>query len=101
MLALADVARLLAWSDEPALLVRVPYGPSRGRRWSDLDDAALARIVEGETGGNIDMLFTARREQVLRSGQAAAAPAPDAAATPPQLSLGLAPEANGSGVSRG
>ncbi len=83
MLALADVAQLLAWSDEPALLVRVPYGPSRGRRWSELDDAALARIVEGEIGGNADMLFTARHEQSRRGASLAAA------GTLPQLSLGL------------
>ena len=40
MLAMADVAQLLAWSDEPALLVKVPFGPWRGRRWGR---AATAR----------------------------------------------------------
>jgi exodeoxyribonuclease X len=84
MLAMVDVEQLLAWSAEPALLVRVPYGPSRGRRWRDLDDAALARIIENETSGNADMLFSARTEQTRRAGIVPALP------EPAQLSLGLA-----------
>jgi len=83
MLALASVAQLLAWSDEPALLVRVPYGPSRGRLWKDLEDAALIRIVAGETGSNQDVLFTARTEQTRRNGVR------QAASEPAQLSFGL------------
>ncbi len=88
MLALSSVEQMLAWSSEPALLVRVPYGPSRGRRWGDLDDDALLRVVEGEIGGNVDMLFTARTEQARRAGL----PSTDAGTGPglPQLSLGLA-----------
>ena len=66
MLALAGVEQLLAWSAEPALLVRVPFGPSRGRAWSDLDDAALDRIIAGESGGNQDVAFTARTERRRR-----------------------------------
>jgi exodeoxyribonuclease X len=87
MLAMSSVEQMLAWSDEPALLVRVPYGLSRHRRWCELDDAALARILEGEIGGNADMLFTARTELARRSesGQPPAAPA-----KAPQLSLRLA-----------
>ena len=90
MLAMSSVEQMLAWSSEPALLVRVPYGPSRGRRWGDLDDDALRRIVEGEIGGNVDMLFTARAEQARRAGP----PSAEAHAGPtlPQLSLGLANE---------
>ena len=68
MLALAGVAQLLAWSDEPALLIRVPFGPSRGRVWADLDDDALARIIAGESGGNADVAFSARYEQRRRGG---------------------------------
>ncbi len=67
MLALADVAQLLAWSDEPALLVKVPFGPWRGRRWSELDDAALEQVLAG-SGGNADMAFTARNERSRRAG---------------------------------
>ncbi len=81
MLALAELSQLLTWSAEPALLVRVPYGPSRGRRWAELDDAALSRIIEAEAGGNLDMRFSARTEQARRIGVT-----PQAA----QMSLGLA-----------
>ncbi len=83
MLALADVAQLLAWSDAPALLARVPHGAWRGRRWRDLDDAALAGLLAGESGGNADLIFTARTEHERRAG---AAPQAGAAA---QFSLGL------------
>ena len=69
MLAMAGVEQLLAWSAEPALLVRVPFGPSRGRAWADLDDDALARIIGGESGGNQDVAFTARHELRRRSGE--------------------------------
>jgi exodeoxyribonuclease X len=68
MLALAGVEQLLAWSAEPALLVRVPFGPSRGRVWADLDDEALGRIIAGESGGNQDVAFTARYEARRRGG---------------------------------
>jgi exodeoxyribonuclease X len=68
MLALASVEQLLAWSAEPALLPRVPFGVQRGRRWSELDDAALERILRGEAGGNIDMVFSARMERARRDG---------------------------------
>ena len=62
MLGLASLEQLLAWSAEPALLVRVPAGPMRGRRWQDLDDASLAAALDGEFGRNADVLFTARME---------------------------------------
>lgn len=68
MLNLAGLETLLVWSGEPALLVRVPFGPFRGRAWTDLEDSALERIIGGERGGNQDMLFTARREQARRNG---------------------------------
>ena len=83
MLATTGVEQLLAWSSEPALLVRVPYGASRGRRWSELDEAALDRILQAEASGNADMLFSARTERVRRAGAAQAPPAPG------QLSLSL------------
>ncbi len=66
MLALASVDQLLAWSAEPALLVRVPTGPLRGRRWQDLEGVDLDRMLAGEFGRNPDMLFTARTEQARR-----------------------------------
>ncbi len=66
MLALAEVAQLLAWSEQPALLVRVPNGALRGRRWEELDDAQLGQVLDGQHGHNQDMLFTARTEQARR-----------------------------------
>ncbi len=66
MLAMVPVEQLLAWSAEPALLVRVPFGPYRGRSWQDLDDQALDRIIAGESGGNQDVAFTARTERARR-----------------------------------
>ncbi len=81
MLALASVEQLLAWSAEPALLVRVPTGPLRGRRWRDLDEASLDRVLAGEFGRNADILFTAAQERAGRR--------PTGAEPPPQLPLGL------------
>ncbi len=74
MLALVDVDQLLAWSDEPALLVRVPFGPWRGRRWGELGEEALEQILAGGAGSNVDMAFTARTERARRDGGTAAAP---------------------------
>jgi exodeoxyribonuclease X len=68
MLAVASVRQLLAWSAEPALLVRVPNGALRGRRWEDLDSGQLGRVLAGEFGQNQDMLFTARYEVARRTG---------------------------------
>lgn len=75
MLAVASVEQLLAWSAEPALLARVPFGPWRGRSWRDLDAAALDRIIAGESGGNQDVAFTARHERARRVGDTPAPPA--------------------------
>ena len=80
MLATASVAQLLAWSDLPALLVRVPNGPLRGRRWDELDDAQLARVLAGEWGQNQDALFTAREERARREA---------GGALPGQMRLGV------------
>ena len=68
MLAMATVKQLLAWSAQPALLVRVPTGALRGRRWDALDDAQLDQVLRGELGQNPDVLFTARQEQARRGG---------------------------------
>ena len=75
MLAIASVAQLLSWSEQPALLVRVPNGALRGRRWDELDAAQLDRVLAGEWGQNQDMLFTARTELARRGGGGGAATA--------------------------
>ncbi|WP_454760706.1 DNA polymerase III subunit epsilon [Caulobacter segnis] len=41
MLNEASLEQLLAWSQEPGLLPRVPTGPDRGKPWRRLDDEAL------------------------------------------------------------
>ena len=76
MLDIVGLDQLLAWSAEPALLARVPFGPSRGRAFAELDEAALDRILAGESGGNQDVAFTARAEKQRRA-------APGAGPTPP------------------
>jgi exodeoxyribonuclease X len=68
MLALASLDRLIAWSAEPALLPRIPYGSHRGRNWRDLDEAALGRILQGQSGNDADLLFSARMERERRGG---------------------------------
>jgi len=75
MLNEASLDQLIAWSREPALLVRVPFGPFRGRRWADLDDTALDAILARDT--DRDMRFTARHERDRRNG-AGPAPTPQA-----------------------
>jgi len=73
MLNEAGLDQLLAWSRDPALLVRVPFGPYRGRRWTELADAALAEILDRDS--DRDVRFTARSERDRRAGTA---PAPQA-----------------------
>lgn len=77
LLAAVGLDQLLAWSAQPALLVRVPVGPLRGRRFADLDEAALDRIAAGDYGRNIDVMFTARTERAQRVDGGTPAPATD------------------------
>jgi exodeoxyribonuclease X len=65
MLNVASIDDLLAWSDEPGLLPRVPAGAERGRAWSDLDADALRRYAEDR---NEDVRFSAAEELKRRSG---------------------------------
>jgi exodeoxyribonuclease X len=81
MLALADVPTLLAWSAEPALLVRVPFGRLRGRRFVDLPTEELARLADGSERMNTDVMFSARRALEAR-GEGAAPPVPASAEAP-------------------
>ncbi len=87
LLAAAPLEALLRWSAEPALLIRVPQGPFRGRLWPDLADEALDALASGAHGQNADLLFTARHERRRREaigagdGAAAATEAVDAQAT--------------------
>ncbi len=87
MLDLVGLDQLIAWSTEPALLVRVPFGPYRGRLWRELDDSALDAILARDS--DRDVRFTARHEQTRRGG---AAPTQDGGTGPapaPQSALPL------------
>ncbi|WP_194955758.1 3'-5' exonuclease [Tsuneonella amylolytica] len=65
----AGLDTLLAWSAEPGLLPRVPYGADRGRYWHELDDEA----VRGYTADrNEDVRFSAQKEVERRFGVAPA-----------------------------
>lgn len=59
MLNEASLEQLLAWSEEPGLLPRVPAGPERGQYWRDLDDARLQRFAKDR---DEDIRFSARTE---------------------------------------
>jgi exodeoxyribonuclease X len=74
MLTLASVDQLLAWSAQPALLVRVPTGALRGRSWAELDREQLQWVLSGEFGNNPDMMFTARTELARRGETPSPAP---------------------------
>lgn len=65
MLAQASVAQLIAWSAEPGLLPRVPYGAERGQPWRDLDDTVLTRFIGDR---DEDVRFTAQAERTRRDG---------------------------------
>jgi exodeoxyribonuclease X len=73
MLNAASVAQLLAWSDEPGLLPRVPAGPDRGKHWPELDAETLQRLARDR---DEDIRFSVETELRRRDGteQLAAAP---------------------------
>ena len=72
MLNAASLAQLLAWSDEPGLLPRVPTGPDRGRSWAELDTEALDRFMADRSE---DVRFSAAVE--LRRRRGAGPPLPE------------------------
>jgi exodeoxyribonuclease X len=59
MLNEVSAAQLLAWSQEPGLLPRVPTGPTRGRPWADLAEDALHGFANGR---DADIRFSAQCE---------------------------------------
>lgn len=68
MLVEADLAQLIAWTREPALLVRVPYGPMRGRLWRDMEPAFFDEVLSRNT--DRDVRFTARHWRAVRGQDA-------------------------------
>jgi exodeoxyribonuclease X len=58
--------QLLAWSQEPGLLPRVPAGGDRGKAFGDLGDEALKALARD---GDADVRFSAETE-LRRRGEA-------------------------------
>ncbi len=83
MLAAVSPETLIAWSAQPALLARVPYGRLRGRRFRDLADEDLATLAAGERPDS-DLSFTAAQERARRSEPNSA---PSETPSPPQQAL--------------
>lgn len=67
MLALASVEDLLQWSRQPALLVKVPHGPLRGRRIRGLATDDLDRLLAAPHQPGPDLAFTLRFERARRA----------------------------------
>jgi exodeoxyribonuclease X len=75
----ASLEDLLAWSNEPGLLPRVPSGADRGKTWDRISEDALRDLAEDR---DVDIRFSARTELTRRGEQ----PQP-AAVDPPQGTL--------------
>jgi len=73
MLGVTSVEQLLAWSDLPGLLPRVPAGPERGKAWTLFDDALL-RVFAADR--DEDVRYSAQFEQARRDGVGAVATLP-------------------------
>lgn len=65
MLNEASIEQLLAWSDEPGLLPRVPTGPDRGKPWDRLEPDRLTALTQDR---DTDIRFSADTE-LRRRGQ--------------------------------
>lgn len=63
MLNEASLEQLLAWSNEPGLLPRIPTGPDRGRPWADLDNATLESLARDR---DANIRFSAENERRRR-----------------------------------
>ena len=74
MLGEASLEQLLAWSDEPGLLPRVPAGPERGRYWRELATDTLQAFARDR---DEDVRFSAQTELRQRgAGEAPEVPRP-------------------------
>ncbi len=57
-LSIQPMERLVAWSGEPALLARIPFGELKGQPWAEADDGLLDWILQRDF--RADVMFTAR-----------------------------------------
>ena len=78
MLNEASADQLLAWSQEPGLLPRVPSGVDRGKAFGGLGDEALKALAKDR---DIDVRFSAETA-LRRRGEAPPAPAPSGHQSP-------------------
>lgn len=60
MLEEASVEQLIAWTQEPALLARIPFGDFRGQPWSACDSGFLHWVLRRDF--DEDVKFSARSE---------------------------------------
>jgi exodeoxyribonuclease X len=67
LLKTARVEDLIAWTEEPALPPRIPFGRYRGRSWADVPQNYLAWIIERSDLGE-DIRFTAAYHRCRRLG---------------------------------
>jgi exodeoxyribonuclease X len=65
MLNEVSVDQLLAWSQEPGLLPRVPAGADRGKAFHNLGDDALRALARDR---DVDVRFSAETELLRRAG---------------------------------
>lgn len=77
LLALNSIETLIQWTKEPTLLVRVPFGENRGKKWTEVDDGLLTWVLSKNF--DTDVVFTvkteiARREAARREQIANARP---------------------------
>ncbi len=62
MLQEASLEQLVAWSAEPALLTRIPFGQLRGEPWSEADDGLLEWVLHPARDFDENVKHTARVE---------------------------------------
>lgn len=67
MIERASIEELIAWSAEPALLARVPFGNWKGHPWQDVDDGFLSWVLSRDFDENV--MHTARTEQKRRAAE--------------------------------
>ncbi len=73
MLNLTSANQLLAWSQEPGLLPRVPTGPERGKSFRDLRSESLLALANER---DADVRFSAETELRRRGDAPPCSPAP-------------------------
>ncbi len=79
MLELTTPEQLVAWTKQPALLARIPFGQFKGQPWSAADEGLLEWMLHKTFGApdfTENIHFTARRELSRRAdeGQTGATP---------------------------